>query len=216
MSDGVDDGAGHRSSPDLLALHGVRVLGFASGAEVAARYRLDRGVVEENLLDDQAHGWVSRSEFAGRSGWSITDAGRAENERRLAEELDAVGARALATEAHAAFLPLNRRLGSECTKWQIRPEPWDRMAFNDHSDWAWDEQVLRSLASLGDALDRVCAPLARVLPRFDGHVDRYRAALARVDRGDRAWVDAPDRESAHIVWIQVHEDLLATLGLQRG
>ncbi len=204
------------SAPRLLSLHGVRILGFAPTRSVAARYRLDAGEVEEHLLDAEAVGWVARSTFAGSSGWSITDAGRRENERQLAAELDAAGARQVAVEAHAAFLPLNRRFGTACTKWQIRPVAWDRMAFNDHTDWGWDESVLRSLSSLGAALDRVCAPLARALPRFDGHVDRYRLALDRVDRGERAWVDAPDRASCHIVWIQVHEDLLATLGIERG
>ena len=29
-------------------------------------------------------------------------------------------------------------------------------------------------------------------------------------------VDAPDRDSCHLVWIQFHEDLLATLGIPRG
>jgi hypothetical protein len=29
-------------------------------------------------------------------------------------------------------------------------------------------------------------------------------------------VDAPDRDSCHLVWMQFHEDLLATLGIPRG
>lgn len=148
--------------------------------------------------------------------WSITDGGRRENERQPAEELDAAGAREVALAAHAASLPLDRRFGRACTAWQIRRQPWDRMAADDDTDWPWDEAVLRSLASLGHALDRVCAPFAEPLPRFDRHVPRYRAALAEVDRGARAGVDAPDRASRHIVRIQLHEDLLATLGLERG
>ena len=207
---------GGGSDPALLALHGVRLLGYASSGEVAGRFGLERAATDEHLLDAEAHGWVRRTEFGGRSGWSITDRGRAEDERRLAAELDAAGAREVATEAHAAFLPLNQRFGAACTRWQIRPEPWDRLAANDHTDWGWDESVLRSLASLGTALERVCAPLVEVLPRFGGHVERYRAALARADRGERSWVDAPDRASCSIVWIQVHEDLLATLGIERG
>jgi hypothetical protein len=34
--------------------------------------------------------------------------------------------------------------------------------------------------------------------------------------GDRPWVDGSDRDSCHTVWFQLHEDLLATLGLRRG
>jgi hypothetical protein len=37
-----------------------------------------------------------------------------------------------------------------------------------------------------------------------------------VETGHHSWVDAPDRDSLHAVWIQFHEDLLATLGIERG
>ena len=36
--------------------------------------------------------------------------------------LHAAGARESVTEAHAAFVPLNRRFGRACTAWQTRPE----------------------------------------------------------------------------------------------
>jgi hypothetical protein len=40
--------------------------------------------------------------------------------------------------------------------------------------------------------------------------------LRRVDRGERRWVDAPRIDSCHTVWFELHEDLLASLGLERG
>ena len=52
--------------------------------------------------------------------------------------------------------------------------------------------------------------------RFDGHAERSAAAPARVDAGERRWVDPPEVDSCHTVWIQLHEDLLATLGIPRG
>ena len=54
------------------------------------------------------------------------------------------------------------------------------------------------------------------LHRFAGYPERYSAALDRVDRGERAWVAQPTIESCHTVWMELHEDLLATLGLERG
>lgn len=204
------------SAPEDLALHGPRVLGFASPARIAARFGLAPDVVEELLLDHEARGLVRRSEFAGSSGWSVTDRGRDENERRLAVELDAAGARDEVTSAHAEFVALNRRFGVACTDWQIRPSRTDPMAFNDHTDWAWDERVLRTLTSLGSSLGSVCAALVARLQRFDGYAARYSAALAKVDAGERRWVDAPDVDSCHTVWVQLHEDLLATLGIPRG
>jgi hypothetical protein len=90
------------------------------------------------------------------------------------------------------------------------------MAFNDHTDWRWDERVLRTLSFLDTSFRHVCTQLAGCLARFAGYADRYSSALGKVNTGQRAWVDAHDRDSCHILWIQFHEDLLATLGIPRG
>jgi hypothetical protein len=199
-----------------LALHGVRVLGFPTTARVAGRYRLDRDAVEEALLDAEARGWVRRLAFGGSEGWSLLDAGRAEGERRLAAELDAAGAREAVADVHGRFRPLNSRFGAACTAWQVRPTRLDPMAFNDHTDWRWDERVLRALRSAGVEFAALCAELSGRLARFGGYAGLYAAALRRVDAGERGWVDGHDRDSLHLVWIQFHEDLLATLGIERG
>ena len=90
------------------------------------------------------------------------------------------------------------------------------MARGDHTDWRWDERVLRTLTSVEGSFRGLCDELAARLARFDGHADRLSSALRRVAAGQRAWVDAPDRDSCHLVWIQFHGDLLATLGIPRG
>jgi hypothetical protein len=90
------------------------------------------------------------------------------------------------------------------------------MAFNDHTDWRWDDRVLRALASLRGSFKRLCGQLSDCLARFDGYADLYSAAVRKVEAGQHSWLDAPDRDSCHLVWIQFHEDLLATLGLPRG
>jgi hypothetical protein len=206
----------HVSTPEDLVLHGPRVLGFASAARISRRYGLADDVVRELLLDFEAAGWVQHSRFADSAGWHLTEAGRVEGERRLARELDESGTREAVTAAHRQFLPLNRRFGTACTRWQVRPDRLDPMAFNDHSDWKWDEAVLRTMEALGRDLRAVVAQVAQRLQRFDGYADRYSAALRRVNDGQRRWVDAPDADSCHTVWIQLHEDLLATLGIPRG
>lgn len=204
------------SHPEDLALHGPRVLGFASATRVARRYGLDPDETGELLLDHEARGLVQHSSFAGSSGWSVTERGRVEDERRMAAELDAAGAREAVTGVHARFVGLNRKFTAACTDWQIRPTHVDRMALNDHTDWRWDERVLGTLASVGTTLTALGAELADRLGRFDGYADRYTSALGRVDRGERRWVDAPEVDSCHTVWVQLHEDLLSTLGLPRG
>lgn len=208
--------AAYWSSFDDLVLHGPRVLGFSTAGQVAARYGLDIQLTEERLLDYEAYGWARHSRFADAAGWSVTDLGRAENERRLAAELGRSGARDAVGAAHTAFLPLNRRFGKTVTRWQLRPSTGDPMAPNDHTDWGWDEAVLRSLAAISPAFEDVCGTLSAALRRFEGYAERYAAALSKVDGGHRRWVDAPDLDSCHTVWIQLHEDLLATLGIARG
>ncbi|HEV2372866.1 MAG TPA: transcriptional regulator [Streptosporangiaceae bacterium] len=204
------------SAADDLALHGARILGFATASRIAGRFGLDTATTSEYLLDFEACGWVGRHSFAGTSGWSLTEAGRAENERRLADELDKAGSRETVARMHAAFLPLNQRLGTACTNWQIRPAWADPMAMNDHTDWRWDERVLRELAALDTSFRELCGHLTACLQRFSGYADLYSGALRKAETGQRAWVDAPDRDSCHTVWIQFHEDLLATLGIPRG
>lgn len=206
---------GKPSDPALLTLHGVRVLGGPSTERIAKRFTLPVDDVREHLLDAQAYGWVSRYDFFGET-WSLTELGKAENERQLAAELDAVGARAAVTEAHQRFRPLNRRHGVACTDWQLRPTRWDRHAANDHDDSVWDAKVLVTLETVDQELAALNTALAGVLSRFAGYAHRHHHALTRVRHGRHEWLDAPDRDSCQLVWIQFHEDLLATLQIPRG
>jgi hypothetical protein len=73
-----------------------------------------------------------------------------------------------------------------------------------------------ALGSLQASFGRLCGQLSGSLTRFDGYAGLYSSALGQVETGHQAWVDAPGQDSLHVVWIQFHEDLLATLGIERG
>lgn len=60
------------------------------------------------------------------------------------------------------------------------------------------------------------ADLVNALARFAGYAERYNAAVARVVRGENRWVDGLGFDSCHVVWMQLHEDLLASIVLDRG
>ena len=92
------------------------------------------------------------------------------------------------------FARLNERFLSTLTRWQIRPQPWDRLAANDHDDPVWDGRVLDELASYRRRLAPLCATLTGALDRFAGYDTRYAAALERADAGQHSWVDAPGIE----------------------
>ncbi|WP_344212336.1 transcriptional regulator [Kribbella sancticallisti] len=197
-------------------LHAVRLGGVAEDRAVAGRFGLDEAATADLLLDFQAYGWITKSMFAGTGGWSLTDAGRAENERQLAREIEQTGGREVVHATYQEFLPLNGRLQQACTDWQIRPTTADALAFNDHSDSAWDSRVVEELSALAQALKPVQDQLDSVLERFRDYDTRFVAALDRVLAGDLSWVDRTGADSCHTVWFELHEDLIATLGLPRG
>lgn len=130
----------------------------------------------------EARGWVRQLSFAGSSGWSLTEAGRTENERRQAAELDRSGARGIAAAAHRAFLPLNQQFGTACTDWQIRPAPDEPMTFNDHTGQRWDDRILRALASLQASFGRLRGRLSEALARFGGYAGLGAAFLGQRPR----------------------------------
>jgi hypothetical protein len=205
-----------RSALGLLALHAVRLKGVADEQSVARRFGLEEAAATELLLDYQAFGWVTWSEFAGIGGWSLTDAGRAENERQLAAELDQAAGREAIRETYLEFLPLNERLQQACTDWQLRPTAADSLAFNDHTDPHWDRQVIDQLGAVAQGLHAISEQITAVLDRFHGYDTRFTAALHRVQAGDGTWVDRTSADSCHTVWFELHEDLIATLGAPRA
>jgi hypothetical protein len=204
------------SSPELLALHAVRIIGFAATPLLARRFRLDPAETEEVLRDAEARGWVTYAAFADLEGWSLTESGRAENERLLAAELVSPGGAEEARDVYRDFLPLNTRLQRACTDWQLRPVPGSRLATNDHSDPGWDGAVLDELTAIDHSLAPLAERLGGILTRFRGYDTRFTTALHRARAGEAGWVDRTDIDSCHRVWFELHEDLIATLGLNRG
>lgn len=86
---------------------------------------------------------------------------------------------------------------------------------NDHTDPTWDDAVLRALHGVDHDLAPLVDRLTAVLTRFDGYDTRFSAALTRARAGHTAWVDRTDIDSCHRVWFELHEDLVATLGMDR-
>jgi hypothetical protein len=69
---------------------------------------------------------------------------------------------------------------------------------------------------VGGELRSLCLDLGDRLTRFGGYDERFAAALTRAGHGELSWVNRPRADSCHTVWMELHEDLIATLGVQRG
>lgn len=201
------------SSPRLLALHGVRLRGRVEPDAVAEYMGADPEAVRSALTELEAEGLVERR--SGRfAGFSATPAGRAEDVRLLAEELDAHGLRPHYEAAYEEFLLYNRQLLTICTMWQLR-EGGGTTVPNDHTDPDHDQAVLEALDALDHHVRPVLAALCDGLHRFEGHDRRLRYALDQVLGGEHDWLTKPMFPSYHSCWFELHEDLLATLGRER-
>ena len=196
----------------LLVLHALRCAGTVSLARLHTMTGLDASDVESELIDLGADGLVTRMS-GDIAGWSLTDAGRAADSERITDELESARARGAVTAAYERFLVLNPELLDLCTAWQLRAGD-GIMSANDHSDPAYDSRVLARFADLDRRAAVVCAELSAALPRFGRYRDRLARALDRAVSGELEYV-ADSTASYHTVWAELHEDLLATLGLQR-
>jgi hypothetical protein len=118
---------------------------------------------------------------------------------------------ALAKHAYERFLALNVEFLRLCTDWQLKPgnEP------NDHSDAAYDFKVLERLDRLDERAGRLLEGLGKTVPRFGSYRPRLTEALERISE-DRAWLASPRCDSYHTVWMQLHEDLLTAVGVNRA
>jgi hypothetical protein len=204
----------HRSEPRFLVLHGLRLKGFADSASLAERAGLDAGAAEEHLRALAGDGLVRHHEQRP-APWSLSPDGRAEHGRLVAEELESAGAKAVVDDAYRRFLALNTELLAVCTAWQLRPDG-AAQAVNDHSDAEYDRGVVDRLATVDRGARPITGDLSSTLERYADYGPRLSTALERVVAGERDWFTKPMIDSYHTVWFELHEDLLSTLGIQRG
>ena len=76
--------------------------------------------------------------------------------------------------------------------------------------------VVEQLVALDARVQPICAELSGALARFSSYGPRLAAAAERVRSGDTDWFTKPMIPSYHTVWFEMHEDLLCTLGIERG
>jgi hypothetical protein len=193
-------------------LHSLRCLGFVGLARMTEATGLPESTVESELIDLAVAGLVTRvpGDFGG---WGLTEAGRAADAAWVAAELATAGVRTAITKAYNDFLVLNPELLDLCTAWQLRPAGGVTTP-NDHTDAAYDTRVLGLLTGLHQRADAVITDLSLALPRFERYRTRLTHALTLAKAGRLEYV-TDDLAAYHTVWFQLHEDLLATLGIPR-
>jgi len=202
------------SHPTRLAvLHGLRVKGFAEIPALADFAGLEEPLVAEKL-DALSSAGLADHRNGAIAGWHLTPAGHAGHAAALAADVADSGAAGQVRSGYERFDSLDGAVRAVCTAWQVRD--LDAGMINDHSDPGYDAAVLARLAVIHADAVTVIDGLAVAIARFGPYRRRLDRAHDRVQGGDRDALTKPLSDSYHDVWMELHEDLLVTLGLDRS
>jgi hypothetical protein len=105
---------------------------------------------------------------------------------------------------------LNVIIKGLCKEWQLR-----NGAPNDHGDRAYDSAVVEQLRIADDEADHVLHDMSEALPRLRVYRPRLSAALNRLEHGQVDAFTGVLCGSYHDVWMDLHQDLVITLGVDR-
>ncbi len=200
------------SDPRLRVLVALRLGALVPAAEVAGRAGVAPEVAEA-ILRDLGDAGLARSRQGRTAGWMLTAEGRDECHRLVQGE--AADVEEAIRDAYRRFLGVNQRLIDACTDFQLRLVDGEHIP-NDHTDPAHDAAVLAEVAGVDQVAAPVCDELASTLERLGGYGPRLAGAWARVEAGETDWLNSPRLDSYHTVWFELHENLLMTLGIERG
>ncbi len=202
---------GTASTSSFVVLHSLRVKGFATTGVLVELSGLDAEVVETELraLVATEHAMFREN----RSLWQLTPAGKALH--LAAIDGDAAASRDGLRPSYEVFLVLNERFKELCGEWQLKPSSDGSLEPNAHHDAAYDAVVIDRLTDLHNEAAPVCGQFASVLSRYATYEPRLAAAEARVQAGEHKQFTGVMCDSYHDVWMELHEDLILTLGIDR-
>ena len=199
----------HASDPFFRTFHALRLKGFAKVDMVAEVADLPVAVVAQHLDDLQAREWAQYRE--ARQLWQLTALGREEHRLALAADIDGVDTARVLHDSYQQFLVLNDQFKHLCSEWQLRNgEP------NDHTDAAYDAAIVARLGAIDDAAAPVVSAMGAQIDRLAAYAPRLAASRSRVVTGETSMFTGVMCGSYHDVWMELHEDLILTQGIDRA
>ena len=198
------------SDPRLLALHGLAVKSAATPEAVATLLGRDTGDIEQALQSAVTDGHA----IGAKGRFMVTPGGRAWLDQSYPEAFAAHRQDSSFTAAADKFERINRDLLALLTDWQSVPAGGQRVP-NAHTDAEYDRAILDRLGDLHDRAAKVLGRLTAAEPRLEEYVRRLDAAYDRALAGETDYVSGVRVDSYHVVWHELHEDLLRMLGRTR-
>jgi hypothetical protein len=195
------------SEPRFRVLHALRIKGFAKVDVLADVSAVDPDRVEQQLADFQAQELALFRE--ARALWQLTPKGREVHAEELAAEAPPI--RPLIEPHYPPFLELNDAFKELCGDWQLRDG-----SPNDHSDAAHDAAVIARLLEIDSQAQPVVGAIGSEVTRLAPYGPRLSSTAKRVAEGDHQLFTGVMCGSYHDVWMELHEDLILTLGIDRA
>lgn len=198
------------SELELLALHGLAVKSAGTSGAVA-------GMLGEpgDRVQSALEAAVSSGRAVGvRGTFMVTPAGRSWLDEQYPQVFAALRQDSAVAAAADKFERINTDLLSLLTDWQSVPVGGQRVP-NDHTDSDYDRAILDRLGDLHERAAKVLDRLTTAQPRVAPYTARLEAAYDKALAGDTDHVSGVRVDSYHIVWHELHEDLLRMLGRTR-
>lgn len=193
-----------------LVLHGLAIKKHGTPEQVAALTGLDVDEVKELLKQASENGRANENgdkyilaptaQMALKGQYSKAYAELRSDKQFIAP--------------YEGFERINLELKDLITRWQIVNVGGDQIA-NDHSNAAYDENIIDELGELHERIEPVLTQLAHKLPRLSVYAANLLAALEKAEDGETQWVSDAKTDSYHTVWFELHEDLLRITGRKR-
>jgi hypothetical protein len=186
-------------SSEFEVLHALRVRGFADLDKVVESTGHDADTVAEVLSGTTERGHTK--ERTGKiSGFMLTPAGKARHVLLRGDSVSPAQVDAIVA-AYDEFLAPNRAFKQLTTDVQL--------------DKIETSAIGAALDDLHRQVEAVLGTATAAVPRFSRYETRLADALARYHGGDADALALPMSGSYHDVWMELHEDLLATIGRER-
>jgi len=198
----------HLSEPSFRAFHALRIKGFAKVDMVAdiAAVTPDEAEIYLNVLLERELAMFREQ----RGLWQLTPAGKETHREELRIDTpDSV--RSGLTPAYTDFLVLNASFKDLCGDWQLKEG-----APNDHSDTQYDKQVIERLVEMNKLASPIVETMGDVLGRIAPYAPRMLTSSQRVVAGENSMFTGVMCGSYHDVWMELHEDLILTQGIDRA
>ena len=198
----------YQADPKFLTFHALRIKGFAKTETLAEMVALKVSEVDSHLQELATEELVMFRE--ARSLWQLTPAGRTAHRPALDRDIAGLDLEPLKVHYHQ-FLEINDSFKHLCGDWQLLDG-----APNDHSDAAYDQSVIKRLTALHASAAPVLQAMTLILPRLSNYAPRLESTCALVEGGANNMFTGVMCGSFHDVWMELHEDLILTQGIDRA